>query len=303
MNKKSFWKHLALDNGELTLIEAGLQKFVPHQLNNYRVRHEAVLHVVLDGAGIYRVNNNTYELKERDGFILKKNQQVFYTPKPDHPWTIAWIGLGGKKLHQYLSNTTLPFQDVYRFEEDSLAFEEMLSFLKLLSNSDPTNQLDYLRAFSRLYQMLLTFNHEFALHQLPQNSYTIPEANLAEKIYEFIYENFLRNLSIMQIADHFEISRNYLFKICKEYYGQSPKNMIQELRMNQAVQLLRGSKMQVKEIASIVGYKDAFSFSKMFSKYYHYSPTEFRQLSEDVYDELLFTIDEKLRKKSVKKYY
>lgn len=303
MIMKSFWKHLALDNGELTLIEAGLQKFVPHQMNNYRVRHEAVLHVVLDGAGIYKVNHQTYELKARDGFILKKNQQVFYTPKADQPWTIAWIGLGGKNLHHYLRNTTLANQDVYKFEEDSLAWVEMLNFIALLSNSDPTSQLDYLRAFSRLYQLLLTINHEFAVYQNRQNSYTIPEANLAEKIYEFIYENFLTNLSITQIADHFDISRNYLFKLCKEYYGQSPKNMIQELRMNQAAQLLRGSTMQVKEIASIVGYKDAFSFSKMFSKYYHYSPTQFRQLGEDIYDEMLFTIDETLRKKSFKKYY
>lgn len=303
MNMKSFWKHLALDNGELMLIEAGLQKFVPHQLNNYRVRHEAVLHVVLEGAGIFKVNHQTYELKAFDGFILKKNQQVFYTSNPDQPWTLAWIGLGGKNLPHYLRNTTLASQDVYAFEKDSLAWQELTHFIEWLSISDPTNQLDYLRAFSQLYKILLTINHEFAVSQKSQNSYTIPEASLAEKIYQFIYENFLKNLSITQIADHFDISRNYLFKICKEYYGQSPKNMIQELRMNQAVQLLRGSKMQVKEIASIVGYKDAFSFSKMFSKYYDYSPTEFRVLSEEVYDEILFTIDEKLRKKSIKKYY
>lgn len=300
---KSFWKHLAMDNGELVLIEAGLQKFVPHQINNYRVRHEFVLHIVMAGEGLYSVNQQTYNLNERDGFILRRNQQVFYTPSPDQPWTIAWIGLGGKNLHHYLSHTKLARDDTYRFADQSLAWDELTALIELLSNCDPSNQLDYLKAYSKLYQLLVTLNHEFSLKQLPHNSYTIPEANLAEKIYQFIYENFLKNLSISQIADHFDISRNYLFKICREYYGQSPKNMIQELRMNQAVQLLRGSTMQIKEIASIVGYKDAFTFSKMFSKYYHYSPTEFRLLSEDIYDEVLFTIDEKLRKKSVKKYY
>lgn len=303
MNMKSFWKHLAIDNGELTLIEAGLQKFVPHQLNNYRVRHEAVLHLVIAGSGTYKVNQQTYELKARDGFILKKNHQVFYTPNPDEPWTLAWIGLGGKKLQLFLNNTTLFTQDTYTFQEDSLAWQEMTDLIDWLSYSDLSNQRDYLLAFSRLYQMLLTLNLEFSDYQTQENSYMIPEANLAEKVYDYIYENFLNNLTITHIAEHFDISRNYLFKICKEYYGQSPKNMIQELRMNQAVQLLRGSPMQVKEIASLVGYKDAFSFSKMFSKYHDYSPTEFRRLSDETYDEVLFKIDEKLRKKSVKKYY
>lgn len=300
---KSFWKHLFLDNGDLTLIEAGLQKYIPQQMNNYKVRHDFVLHVIVEGAGVYTVNNKTYELTAQDGFILRKNQQVFYTPNLDQPWIIAWIGLGGKNLHQYLQQTTLISQDVYTFAENSAAREELITFIRLLANIDPANQLDYLHTFSRLYQLLLSLNHEFPLHQHRNNSYTIPEASLAENVYEFIYENFLKNLSITQIADHFNISRNYLFKICKEYYGQSPKNMIQELRMNQAVQLLRGSKMQIKEIANIVGYKDAFSFSKMFSQYYNYSPSEFRQLKDDLYDEILVNTDNKLRKKLQTTYY
>lgn len=300
---KSFWKHLFLDNGDLTLIEAGLQKYVPLQMNNYKVRHDFVLHMIVEGDGVYTVNNQTYELTAQDGFILKKNQQVFYTTHLDQPWTIAWIGLGGKNLHQYLQQTTLVSQDVYSFAKNSSARDELFSFITLLANIDPANQLDYLHAFSRLYQLLLSLNHEFPIQQHHNNSYSIPEANLAEEVYEFIYENFLKNLSIPQIADHFNISRNYLFKICKEYYGQSPKNMIQELRMNQAVQLLRGSKMQIKEIANIVGYKDAFSFSKMFSHYFNYSPSEFRQLSDDIYDEILFNTEDKLRKKMTTKYY
>ena len=82
-----------------------------------------------------------------------------------------------------------------------------------------------------------------------------------------------------------------------------PKSMIQELRMNQAAQLLRGSKMQIKEIANMVGYKDAFSFSKMFTQYHQFSPSEFRKLSEADYAVLLAMMDETLHKRSLKRYY
>ena len=65
--------------------------------------------------------------------------------------------------------------------------------------------------------------------------------------------------------------------------------------MNQASQLLRGSNSQVKEIASTVGYRDAFSFSKMFKEYYGYSPTQFRNLTEEEIDKALFIREEFLK--------
>lgn len=105
----------------------------------------------------------------------------------------------------------------------------------------------------------------------------------------------MHSTTVNDVAEHFDISRNYLFTLCKEYFGQPPKQMIQELRMNQASQSLRGTQKQIKEIANIVGYKDAFSFSKMFKEYYHYSPSEFRKLSEKEIDEALFIRDKFLR--------
>lgn len=220
---KSFWKHLFLDNGDLTLIEAGLQKYVPLQMNNYKVRHDFVLHMIVEGAGVYTVNNQTYELTAQDGFILKKNQQVFYTTHLDQPWTIAWIGLGGKNLHQYLQQTTLVSQDVYSFAKNSSARDELFSFITLLANIDPANQLDYLHAFSRLYQLLLSLNHEFPIQQHHNNSYSIPEANLAEEVYEFIYETSLRICQFLKLLTILILVATTFSKYVKNTMGNHPR--------------------------------------------------------------------------------
>ena len=299
----SFWKHLFIDNGDITIIEAGHQKYVANQTNNYKVRHDLILHIVLEGKGSYAVNDHTYELGPRDAFLLKKNATVHYGTNDEQPWTIAWLGLGGVNLTNYLQHTLLNTRDILSFKDNSDVWHELTSFIHLLSYSDPRYYLDYLAIFSKAYQLLLSFNQEFPDKQLAKQPYLLPEPNLAEKIYAYIFENFLDNLSIRQISEHFDISRNYLFKLCKEYYGQSPKSMIQELRMNQAGQLLRGSKMQIKEIANMVGYKDAFSFSKMFTQYHQLSPSEFRKLSEADYAVLLAIMDENLHKRSLKRYY
>lgn len=295
---KSFWKHLFLDNGDISLVEAGLQKFVPQQINNYKVKHDIVFHIILDGKGIYSVNNEVYHLQAQDGFILKKNRRVFYIPDEDEPWTICWIGLGGENLMTYLNNTLIMSKDILNFEEESRVFDKMQDFIRFLEKSMPDDTLEYLQIFQQLYELLSLMNQELAINHSLNNAYSLMEPNLADKIYVYIYENFLKDITVTGIAEHFDISRNYLFKLCKDYFGQSPKQMILELRMNQASQLLRGSKMHVKEIANIVGYKDPFTFSKMFKEYYHHSPSHFRQLSEDEIDEALF-IREKFLKRQM----
>ena len=289
---KSFWKHFFLDNGDISLIEAGLQKFVPKQINNYKVKHDMVFHIVLQGKGYYTVNDNHYELNAGESFILKKNQRVYYLPDDNNPWTICWIGMGGSNLNTYLSHSIIPSKDVLTFEDDSMVLEEMKQFIYFLSQSDSNDSQDALHIFSNLYRFIYLLNEEFPLKNNQNNGYALTEPRLEEKIYEYIYAHFFNDLTINDITKEFNISRNYVFKLCKEHYGQSPKQIIQELRMNQASQLLRGSNSQVKEIAALVGYKDPFSFSKMFKDYYGHSPSQFRKLSEEEIDKALFIREE-----------
>lgn len=285
---RSYWKHFFLDNSDITLIEAGYQKYVPHQINHYRVKHEYVLHLVIDGKGTYKVNNKTYNLKANDGFILHRNNLVYYSPDEDDPWTICWIGMGGKNIQKHIEKTLIPSSNMITFKEDSLAKEYILNLVRFLMNNNPNYHSEYLLIFSQLYQILYDLNVEFPLPLEMNDSYSLMEPQLAEKIYDYIYETFLSNNSVNYIAKHFDISRNYLFKLCKEFYGQSPKQIIQELRMNQASQLLRGSQMPINEIAQFIGYKDPFVFSKMFKQYYNYSPSKFRRLDDADIDKALF---------------
>lgn len=297
---KSFWKHFFLSNGDITLIEAGRQNYVPQQMNSYNVKHDLVFHIVNEGQGVYTVNNKTYPLKANDGFVLKKGNHVFYTSSETDPWTISWIGIGGKNLNNYVQDTIVPSTDVVRFEKDSIVLKEMKSLVDFLSENDPTHHRDYLQLFSQLYKLLYAINYEFPLARLHNHSQNLTESTLADIIYEYIYENFLRNISINAIAEHFDISRNHLFKVCKNRFGESPKQMIQELRMNQAAQLLSGSQMPIKEIANFIGYKDPFSFSKMFKGHFNYSPSEFRKLDNTEYEEVLFSRIQILEQRTLK---
>lgn len=285
---KSYWKHFFLDNDDIRLIEAGTQKYLPDQINDYTVKHDYVFHLVLSGQGTYIVNEMTYKLKAYDSFILKKNKAVHYYPNPDDPWTICWIGLGGNNIDKYLKETALYQSDIYHFVPESLTYNFLLNFVKELKDSNLNTIEERTKVLGELYQLLSYINQELGIDIDIIDPLSHEELPFAEQIYSYIADNYQDSLSIEEIAAHFDISRNYLFKICKQFYEQSPKQIIQELRLNHAAQLLRGSRMKVNEISDEIGYKDAFQFSKMFKNYYGHSPSQFRFLSDETIDEALF---------------
>lgn len=295
---KSFWKHLFIDNQDIALIEVGAQNFVPNQINDYNVKHDWVIHAVLSGQGFFQIDGKGYHLKAGDGFILRKNKHVYYVPDEKDPWSLCWVGLGGERIAHYFRETTLIQDNTLNFNQHPGLLHHFTDFVELFVHFTPQNISDKLVVFSKLYFLLAQINEACQIATHPIDSYQLSEPHLAEKVYDYISEHCLNNLTVLEVADAFDLSRNYLFRLCKSYYDQSPKQMIQELRMNQAAQLLRGSKMSIKEIANRIGYKDPFVFSKMFKKYYLVNPSEFRQLSEQEIDRALFIRPKFLEKQS-----
>lgn len=283
-----FWKHLNIKSSQISLIEAGMQKFTKNQDSDYIVKKDFILHAVIDGEGYYKINGKQSKLTKNDGFILKKNNHVQYWPSKANPWTTIWIGIGGSDLNSLLANTILLNCDTFHYQNDSIVFNHLKEFVSLINTESFEKENNDLYILSHLYLLLHEIQQEFVLPSIDKSYRYLEEPELIELIYNYIYETYAKGVTIEQIADHFGINRNYLFHLCKAYFDQSPKQMVQELRMNKASQLLRHTSLQIKEIASQIGYTNSLVFSKMFKAYFSYSPSEFRALPEDKFNQAVF---------------
>ena len=103
-----------------------------------------------------------------------------------------------------------------------------------------------------------------------------PKDSPKSKIEKFVEEHYSEDIKAKDIATHLSCSVSQIFLYTKKYYGLSPANYINCIRLQQAeIQLLYSNK-SITEIAFGVGFSDSAYFSKLFKKYYGNSPFHHR---------------------------
>jgi two-component system response regulator YesN len=91
----------------------------------------------------------------------------------------------------------------------------------------------------------------------------------------YILENYAKPLHLAAVAEQCEISQGYLSRLFSEYLNTSFIDYLNNLRINEAVRLLRNEKKPVKEVSHLVGYGDPNYFSRIFKRNLKVSPSDF----------------------------
>ena len=85
-------------------------------------------------------------------------------------------------------------------------------------------------------------------------------------------------ISIDTVAEVVNLSTSYLSFIFKENSGLNFVDYVNQFRLQKAKELLETSSYNISQIARLVGYSSANSFSKVFKKYNGISPGQYRKL-------------------------
>lgn len=95
-------------------------------------------------------------------------------------------------------------------------------------------------------------------------------------IRNYIDLHYMEDLTLTSLADHFFMSYSYLSKSFHKAFHMPFQEYLRMLRMEHALELLKNPELTIQEIASRVGYENAFNFSRSFKAEYGISPSHFR---------------------------
>ncbi len=100
--------------------------------------------------------------------------------------------------------------------------------------------------------------------------------SLAEKVINYVQENYSADLSNESIGKHFNYHPNYINRVIQKHTGQSLHQYVLSCRVAKALEMLQTSGLSVTEIAERVGFSSIKHFSQTFKSIYGYSPIHFK---------------------------
>lgn len=131
---------------------------------------------------------------------------------------------------------------------------------------------------------------QFVIQQIEEQSGVKVESNddiyqttdkynhLVDKVITFMKNNYFEKLTLASVSEKFFVSTWHLCRVLKRETGRSFVDILNQIRINKAKELLRNTNWKVYEIARRVGYRELTYFSNMFKKTTGYTPNEFRNM-------------------------
>lgn len=111
---------------------------------------------------------------------------------------------------------------------------------------------------------------------------TAADRNFLDKFYELVGEKMSDELyTVEKMSYDLAMSYSVFYRKIKTLLGISPKELVMDLKMKRAAELLKEQKYNIGEIAYLVGFPNAKYFSTAFKKHYGVSPTSYVQETLD----------------------
>lgn len=122
----------------------------------------------------------------------------------------------------------------------------------------------------------------------PQDVLILSEKNmhnnyLVKQIMDFINSNYEKPLSLHYLSDEFHRSIPYISKLLKQQTDRSFTEILTELRIEKAKNLLKTTSLHINEIGIRIGYPNTRYFSKIFKQKVGMTPNDYRKIIDKFY--------------------
>ena len=102
------------------------------------------------------------------------------------------------------------------------------------------------------------------------------QAAIKKLISDYVEENYVRDVSLSDVASEMHYSEPHFCKIFKECFGKSFTLYLTELRIEKSKELLSDITVNVKDVSNRVGFRDPNYYAKVFKRAEGMTPTEYR---------------------------
>lgn len=237
---------------------------------------EYELHVILKGTGSVDVEDQHYEVKEKQAILIAPG--IYHEPKVNRE-DFERISLGFTVSDGILSEV------LEKKVRECLCYypsEEFLAYCKLFIQENiyyyPSKELA-LKALASLLTISMLRDLGLLKNNKADNK-LLNEKERTAVIDNFFESNFAQKNGCAVLAEQLHLSTRQLNRYLKEHYGMGFQEKLIRTRMDQAALLLRTTNKPLQDIMEFVGYNSITAFYKAFSDKCGMTPQQYRKQNE-----------------------
>lgn len=288
--KRRMYLYMELQKDNLFIIEDFNPTFLftwkgirNHAEDSYHSHDHGELAFVLSGTGKYRIEDEIYTVQEGDLLIFNPGvrHQALFCPESGVPTTEFFVGYSDLQLQGFPANSLPAPEGEYMLHTTG---ELRQRLFKLCSSMEAEKavckQGKYFMLKAYMIQLLLLVIREQCEPMEKPRGYAFESVNrkyVVEQMLNYFEDHYNEKISLDQIAENMYLSPFYISKIFKSETGDTPIRHLINIRLEKAKELLEsGYEGSIQEVAAMVGYDDAYHFSKLFKKHFGISPSQVR---------------------------
>ncbi len=233
------------------------------------------------------ISQHIHYLKTMGG----QEQTVAIYPVEKEKELITLIVTGEKKGAQKILNEILGAILLKSGVSFDFVKARVLELVVVLSRAALEGGADIEQIFGLNYQYLNEINQFVSIEEMTvwlskiMNRFTdcvfdiqdVKHADVIYKALDYIKNNYIRKISLEDVASHVFLSPSYFSRIFKEETGKNFVSYLNDYRIRVSKRLLLDESIALVEISSMVGYEDQSYFSKSFKKLVGTTPGKYRE--------------------------
>lgn len=102
---------------------------------------------------------------------------------------------------------------------------------------------------------------------------------LVDKALRYMKEHYAKDLKAARVAEWINVSPNYFSQLIKQATGKHFNDLLHEIRIDKAKQLLAETDYRIFQVGRLVGYKEYKYFVHIFKKLTSVSPSQYRMMA------------------------
>lgn len=213
-------------------------------------------------------------------YLTQEGDIALFSPKLSHKskGTVAFSGIcihfSELYLNRYFTKTTKKIL-LQCFENRVIHLEEdKLATITTYANNFQEQQEDNFLILANILNLINAAGNY--AHIVPQENKEVPHTK-ASALIAYVNEYFYSIQNVNELAEQFQVSEGYIFKVFQKHFQTTPKQYINKLRLETVCRKLQYAGYSVKKAASDSGFTSYEYFMRLFKKKYGCTPAQYRK--------------------------